>query len=116
MILNSCFNTLPQQVEENRRKILELEERGIFECVNANVKAAEWVLSDNRYVYSVSIPAVTSDTMIIVSLDDSGGASQAIFDAYTSVNQCRSIEGGIQLICLYDKPMVDFTINVYYNI
>lgn len=115
-MLVNLYNTLPQQVEENRRKIKELEEREVFKSVRIKLRATDWELSEGRYIDNVPLIEIDSNTLVIVALDDTREISPPVIDAYMRINQCRSVEQGVQLICLNDKPTLDLYVIIYYTI
>lgn len=115
-MLVNLYNTLPQQVEENRRKIKELEEKEVFKSVRIKLRSTDWELSEGRYVNNIPIADIDSNTMIIVALDDSHIVSPGVIDAYMCISQCYSVEQGVQLICLHEKPTLDFFVIIYYTV
>lgn len=115
-MLVNLYNTLPQQVEENRRKINELEEREVFKSVKIKLRATDWELSEGRYIDNIPLVEIDSNTLVIVALDDTREITPAVIDAYMRISQCYSVEQGVQLICLQEKPTLDFFVIIYYTI
>lgn len=114
MLLVNEYNSLPQQVEENRRKIKELEEKGVLKTKTFTISPSDWSRAGNMWKCDKNIADMTADSPNCVGLNvDNPDIITKI--GFLEINQCGSAEGEIRLYCWNKKPAIDIPIIVYYN-
>lgn len=114
MLLVNDNNTLPQQVEENRRKIKELEEKGVLKTKTFVISTSDWSRVGNMWKCDKNIADMSGDSPNWVALNDDN-PSLLTKIGFLDINECASADGEIRLYCWNSKPSIDIPIIVYYN-
>lgn len=114
MLLVNDYNSLPQQVEENRRKIKELEEKGVLKTKTFTISPSDWSRVGNMWKCDKNITDMLGNSPNGVGLNDDN-PSLLTKIGFLNINQCDSAEGEIRLYCWNSKPSIDIPIIVYYN-
>lgn len=114
MLLVNNYNSLPQQVEENRRKIKELEEKGELKAKTFVINSDDWSRTGMMWKCDKNIADMNENSVNFVALNDD---NPSLFTkiAFLSINQCSSYDGELRLFCWSTKPAIDIPIIVYYN-
>lgn len=109
------WNSLPQQVEENKENIsllMHMYADGVLTKSSEVLQRLDWQQNGSYYEQTVSVPHMTSGHFIVVV---PGNSELATIREFTKLKSCESLENNVKFKVL-EKPSVDIVVDIWYNI
>lgn len=109
------WNSLPQQVEENKDNIsllMHMFSDGVLTKSTEVLQRLDWNQNGDYYEQVVSVPYMTEDKLIIVV---PGNSELTTIREFTKLKTCESLENNVKFKTL-EKPTVDIVVSVWYNV
>lgn len=109
------WNSLPQQVEENKENIsllMGMYADGILAKSSEVLQRLDWQQNGAYYEQTVSVPHMSDKHFIVVVPGDS---DLATIRDFSKLKSCESLENNVKFKTI-EKPSVDIIVDIWYNI
>lgn len=109
------WNSLPQQVEENKENIsllMNMFADGVLTKTNEVLQKLDWQQNGDYFEQTVSVPYMNEDKFIVVT---PGSSELTTIKEFSKLKSCESLENNVKFKTL-EKPNVDIVITIWYNI
>ena len=109
------WNSLPQQVEENKENIsalMNLFNDGVLTKSSEVLQKLDWTQNGDYFEQTVSVPYMTSEKFIVVV---PGNTALTTIKEFTKLKVCESLENNVKFKVV-EKPSIDIVVDVWYNV